>query len=553
MALLQHIFILSDLCSALGMRDVVICTGSRSAALTLAFNRNPQINTQVLADERSAGFLALGKSSISKIPTGLVCTSGSAAFNFAPAVSEAFFQEIPLVVFTADRPPEWIHQYDGQTIFQDAIFGKHVKKSYTLPTDYTHPDAAWALQRIVNEAYALATAEPQGPVHINVPIREPFYPEKEETYAFGQNKFKKILTPKVAKTLDTDTWTTIEHLWKSAQKPMIAIGQQMDMNLSNFLKLLPDKSLIVADAISNIHISEALNMQDLICSQLTENEPDLLITCGKSFISKAFKKYIRASHGKVHIHVQDQPDIIDPLQTMSHKLMVDPGYFFKKLAAIPIDSPSNSTFLNAWKSLNEKAKIHIDKILETAPWSQLLAIQQSLMLATYDMVHIGNSMPVRYLNYLQAYIKPNTQILANRGTSGIDGIVSTAIGQAMQSQQETLCIVGDVSFFYDSNALFIYPFPKNLSIVVINNAGGNIFRQIDGPANTPELETHFVGRQTRNAQSLCQEACISYFKVTEVISLQKNLRAKGPKVIEVFVDADTDVSLLKKLVADFKQ
>jgi 2-succinyl-5-enolpyruvyl-6-hydroxy-3-cyclohexene-1-carboxylate synthase len=552
MALLRHIFKLSELCSILGLKEVVICPGSRSAALTLAFNRNPNIRTQVIADERSAGFLAVGKSSISNIPTGLVCTSGSAAYNFAPAVSEAFFQEIPLLIFTADRPAEWIHQYDGQTIFQENIYGKHVKKSFTLPADYTHPDSSWALERLINEAYGLSQAEPKGPVHINVPIREPFYPDKGEKYIFGKEKINSITYSKTIQTLDASTWQSIAAIWENAEKPMIAIGQQSCLDLADVFTSLKNKAVVLADSISNIQLDFVMKNQDLTCSQLFDYQPDVLITAGKSFISKAFKNYIKKSNITYHIHIQNHPDVIDPFQKLTHKLRISPEYFFEKLSQIELLKAKNLKYLKTWQEADKTATEYIGSQVKSSGWGQISAIKEALEVGDFDIIHIGNSMPVRYLNYLQNYIKPNTQILANRGTSGIDGIVSTAIGQAAESQKNVLCIVGDVSFFYDSNALFIVPLPANLTILIINNAGGNIFRQIDGPANTPELETHFVGTQSRTAQSLSQDAGLSYHAIKDSNSLQAALNSKNPKVIEVFVDAEKDVEILKNLVSGFK-
>jgi 2-succinyl-5-enolpyruvyl-6-hydroxy-3-cyclohexene-1-carboxylate synthase len=552
MALLKHIFKLSELASTLGLKEVVICPGSRSAALTIAFNRNPKIRTQVIADERSAGFFALGKSSITAIPTGLVCTSGSAAYNFAPAVAEAFFQEIPLLIFTADRPAEWIHQYDGQTVFQENIFGKHVKKSFTLPADYSHSDSEWALERIINEAYSLTMAEPKGPVHINVPIREPFYPEKGQEYIFGKEKIKSIYFPDSFKTLDDVTWSHIEKIWKDAKRPMIAVGQQNSLVLSRYLKAFEKKSVVLADSISNIDLDFTIRNQDLICPYLTDNEPDLLITTGKSFISKAFKKYIRSSKVKYHIHVQEHQDIMDTFQKLTHKLCVSAPYFFEKLNEIRLETSKDSNFIDTWQAADKNAKEYIAKNIETTAWGQMEAIKIALSSTDYEVIHIGNSMPVRYLNYLQAYIKPETLVMANRGTSGIDGIVSTAIGQALESNKKMLCIVGDVSFFYDSNALFINPLPKNLDILIINNGGGNIFRQIDGPANTPELETHFIGEQSRTAKSLAKEAGLIYFELKDKNELLNAFKTKSPKIIEAFVNGETDVTILKNLHSVFK-
>jgi 2-succinyl-5-enolpyruvyl-6-hydroxy-3-cyclohexene-1-carboxylate synthase len=552
LALLQHIFKLSELCSLLGLKEVIICPGSRSAALTLAFNRNPKISTQVIADERSAAFLALGKASITNIPTGLVCTSGSAAYNFAPAVAEAYFQEIPLLVFTADRPAEWIHQYDGQTIFQENLYGKHVKKSFNLPADYTHPDAQWALERIVNEAYSLSVTEPKGPVHINVPIREPFYPDKDEVFTFGKEKIKSIFYPNTISTLDAKTWKIISNIWQQAENPMIAIGQQSDLDLGKILEKFKTKAILLADAISNVQLDFSIKTQDLFCSQMADNQPDVLITTGKSFISKAFKNYIRKSDVKYHIHIQEHSDVIDPFQKLTHKLTVSPFYFFEKLNEIKLENKKNEKFINSWQTANNKAFEHIKLNNEKSEWGQMQAIQTALTIGQYDIIHVGNSMPVRYLNYLQDHIRPNTLVMANRGTSGIDGIVSTAIGQAAASNKNLLCILGDVSFFYDSNALFIDPLPANITILVINNAGGNIFRQIDGPANTAELETHFVGKQTRTAKSLSQDAGLDYYPISDLLTLKVALKTKNPKVIEVFVNGESDVTILKNLISGFK-
>jgi 2-succinyl-5-enolpyruvyl-6-hydroxy-3-cyclohexene-1-carboxylate synthase len=552
LALLKHIFKLSELCSSLGLKEVIICPGSRSAALTLAFNRNPALETQVVADERSAAFLALGKASIANIPTGLVCTSGSAAYNFSPAVAEAFFQEIPLLIFTADRPPEWIHQYDGQTIFQENMYGKHVKKSYCLPTDYTHSDAEWAMKRIINEAYGLSMTEPKGPVHINVPIREPFYPTKGEEYTFGKEKIKSVLYSKNIQKLDAATWQEIASIWQKAEKPMIAIGQQASLELGKFLQKFENKAVVISDSISNAQLAFGIKNQDLICSQLTNMHPDLLITAGKSFISKAFKNYIRQSEIKYHIHVQEHPDVIDPFQKLSHKLSVSAEYFFEILSEIKLDTLKNKEYIKTWQEADKQATEYLVSKVENSEWGQLLAIKTALEFSSSEVIHVGNSMPVRYLNYLQNYIRANTLVMANRGTSGIDGILSTAIGQADSSNKDTLCIIGDVSFFYDSNALFLDPLPSNISVLVINNAGGNIFRQIDGPANTAELESHFVGKQVRTAKNLSEEAGVGYFVARDNISLKEAIKAKSPKVIEAFVDGETDVMILKNLISNFK-
>ena len=180
----QPIYDIAELCARKGLHQAILCPGSRCAPLTIALRRHQDITTRTFSDERSAAFVALGIAQQIKVPTILVCTSGSAAYNFAAAVAEAYYQQIPLLIFTADRPREWIDQRDGQTIRQQGIYGAHVKKSFMLPEEYDHADSTWFINRTVNEAINLAIEFPPGPVHINAPFREPLYPSKDEVIHF---------------------------------------------------------------------------------------------------------------------------------------------------------------------------------------------------------------------------------------------------------------------------------------------------------------------------------------------------------------------------------
>jgi len=178
--ILQPIVDATEICARQGVRQAVLCPGSRCAPLTLAFSRHPPITTYAIPDERSAGFIGLGLAQNKREPVVLVCTSGTAAYNFAPSVAEAYYQQLPLIVFTADRPPELIDQWDGQSIRQKELYGRHVKRSYHLPDDYNPPQTATEIHQIINEALQLSLTPPLGPVHINCPFREPFYPEAGE-------------------------------------------------------------------------------------------------------------------------------------------------------------------------------------------------------------------------------------------------------------------------------------------------------------------------------------------------------------------------------------
>lgn len=566
MSLLEPLFRLSEICSQKNIEEVVICPGSRSAALTLAFNRNPNITTKVIADERSAAFVGLGMAHQSGQTVAMVCTSGSAALNFAPAISEAFFQEIPMLILTADRPPEWIHQYDGQTIFQKDIYGKHVKKAFELPVDYSHSDAKWQLERVVNEAIALTQASPKGPVHINVPIREPFYPSENEKYFFTESG-KTVQFLGGQKILDHESWLELIEIWEASERKLIAIGQNQN-DLDESLQGLVDEEgvVVLADLISNVDIQNQIKTHDLFLGKIEEEAftPDLLITVGKSFISKTFKQFIRRNKPKYHFHIQENSDLIDPLQSITHKIEVSPEYFLKELfESLDIkkmrsgDDEDESDYALTWNTMEEHSLKYLHNYLINVDFGELKATSMLLeSLPAETVLHLGNSMPVRYGNYLAGVIRENIKVSANRGTSGIDGIVSTAIGQALQTDNWVVCLVGDVSFFYDSNALFNAYLPKNLRVVVINNAGGNIFRIIDGPSKQPELEDFFVTSQVRSARSLCIEAGVNYYKATDLREMSEVLAKffeedSCAALLEVCVDGEGDANIFKELKSGF--
>ncbi|HEX8545795.1 MAG TPA: 2-succinyl-5-enolpyruvyl-6-hydroxy-3-cyclohexene-1-carboxylic-acid synthase, partial [Cytophagaceae bacterium] len=218
---MQPIINIAEICAQKSVRSVILSPGSRCAPLTLAFVRHPDIITKTISDERSAAFIALGMALQTRQTVGLLCTSGTAGLNYSPAVAEAFCQQVPLIIFTADRPPEWIDQLDGQTIRQQNLFGRNVKASYQLPVDYNHPDAAWYIERILSEAINQAEEYPKGPVHINVPLREPLYPE---TIEFDEG-VKIISTFPGKKTLSLDLQERLQTEVKSFKKILIVAGQ----------------------------------------------------------------------------------------------------------------------------------------------------------------------------------------------------------------------------------------------------------------------------------------------------------------------------------------
>lgn len=545
MALLEPLYKVSEICSTFGVDNVVVCPGSRSAALTLAFTRNSKINTRVITDERSAAFVALGMAQVSNKPVVLICTSGTAGLNFAPAVAEAFFQRIPLLILTADRPPEWINQHDGQTIFQQNLFGNHIVKSYDFPVDYSHMDSIWQAERITNEALALTKT---GPVHINIPIREPFYPKEGETFT---GEHRTVAYFPTEQTLSENVWENLFQTWDNSSQIMIAVGQNhesLDDSLNTLSKL--SNVTILSDVISNVNIDKKVSSHDTFIPMLEESSVDLLVTVGKSFISKAFKQYFRKNKPTIHWHIEEQIELIDPLQSITHKIPVSATHF---LAELSKRIQSDRITSENWQVSETKAKDYLKEFLSKAEYGEIKVIHTILgTLKSGEILHVGNSMPVRYTNLLGAFLPKNVIVCANRGTSGIDGIVSTAIGQALQSNKKTHCLVGDVSFFYDSNALFAAK-PKNLCVYLLNNGGGNIFRMIDGPKAQPELESHFITNTGRSAKYMALEAGYSYHEIRSQKDLEIAINNKEDEaaLFEIFLDGVHDSEIFKSLKAGF--
>lgn len=564
MAILQPLIDMAEICYRQGIRHVVISPGSRSAALTLAFARHGGFQAHVCMDERSAGFIALGMAQQIDSPVVLICTSGSAAYNFAPAVSEAFFQQIPLLVLTADRPKEWQHQYDGQTIYQTGIFGQHVKRSFEISPDYQHSDVQWAINRVTNEAINLASISPNGPVHINVPIREPFYPSANEHFtASGDVRIinrqeKEIVWPQAV-------WEELLDEWESASRILIAGGQgKPDAALNGVLDRINEEWQIpvLGDCIANLSGKEVIRHHDLFLgSKEVENlRPDLLITFGMSFLSKEFKQFIRKNPPRYHWNVSEDTYLADPFQSVTRDIPGNAALFFGKLFE-KIDYQSfvensdlghDTSFHSLWLQNERNACQKKHEMLKNLSVFSDLTLLDSIFKFIKDnyQLHIANSMSVRYANVL-AVENEWSEVLANRGTSGIDGCVSTAIGAARVNGKPTLLITGDVAFLYDRNGLLTDNLPQNLKIVVLNNAGGNIFRMIDGPGSLPELETFFETRHSFSAKRTCEDSGIAYFRVSDLSDtegiVKEFLDFDGIALLEGFTDPAENTKAWKAL------
>lgn len=563
MAILQPIIDLVALCVEQGITYAVISPGSRSAALAMAFARNSGIKTVVVMDERSAGFIALGIAQQLQRPVTLICTSGSAGYNFAPAVVEAYFQHIPLLVLTADRPKEWIHQQDGQTIFQTDLYGKHTKKSFELLSSYAGKDAHWYINRVVNEAIILTNSVPFGPVHINIPIEEPFYPLTGEVYV-SSPAIRKITKQVSEAALSSDTWNELAREWNDQSSILVAAGQQeYNSSLSNYVNKLAERIPVVGDIISNFGNGENIisKHESFLSDDLAAVlRPGLLITFGKSFISKSFKEFIRKNKPQFHWHIGEDVNLVDTFQTLTRQIPVSPEYFFGVVQSMienqvlvnPDGQNGLLDFYTSWQQKNRLAEDLVERYVGLQTELSDLTVFDFLLkqLPVNSQLHVANSMSIRYVNILGIKGK-EIEVFANRGTSGIDGCVSTAIGAALVNNKETYLLVGDVAFLYDRNGFLINSLPDNLKIIIINNQGGTIFRLIDGPSRQPELSDFFETRHQFSAERTAADSGIVYFSVREQSTLKKEFEkfelSSKISILEIFTDPVSSATIFKGL------
>ncbi|SNR94854.1 2-succinyl-5-enolpyruvyl-6-hydroxy-3-cyclohexene-1-carboxylate synthase [Belliella buryatensis] len=547
---IQPIIDLVSLCAQKGIKNAILSPGSRCAPITLAFARHSEIKCRTVSDERAAAFIAMGMAQQLNQPVALVCTSGSAAYNYAPAVAEAYFQQIPLLVITADRPAEWIDQWDGQTIRQPQIYGKHVKGSFDFPDEFSKTDKVWHAQRMVNEAINLSIQFPAGPVHLNIPLREPFYPEVDEQFEFKPVKNIEVFASEsyISPTQETQ----LEEKLKVFQKILIIPGQQRpDAETQESINLLASsgKAVVVTDTISNLQSAHTISFHDHFIGNSSIQEqlqPDLIVSFGNSIISKSLKLFLRNSTA-AHWHVQDAGYSPDTFQSLTTVINVAPISFLKFLN---LKLLQNQKYFTQWKSLDNLVKKSLTVALNKADFGEYKAISKVLNVTPdHAKIHLANSMSVRYVNFLGSR---NQEIICNRGTSGIDGSNSTAVGCSFTTKDPVTLITGDMAFFYDRNAFWHNYSTPNLRIVILNNHAGGIFRLIDGPARQPELEEFFETNQALTAENLAKDFGFEYIVANDDESLEKGLNefyseSIAPKILEIISESPKNAEILKKI------
>ena len=551
----QGIKNIPEICALHGIRKIVIAPGSRNAPLIFAFTTQPELECLSITDERSAAYFALGMAQQTGEAVALVCTSGTAVLNFAPAIAEAYYQNLPLLVFTADRPDEMIDQADGQTIRQSNIFSNYSKASFVLPVDTTLAVDLNYCDRQVSQAIDTALSYPQGPVHINVPLREPIYAALPETHTF----------PKIIKTLASEAFPTKESLerlqksWTSLEKKMIVFGvspKNETLNeLANMLANEPDV-VVVGENLSNISGEKIICRPEAFFASLSsekkaEYKPDLLITIGHSVICKQLKLYLREFHAAAQWQFELSLPYIDTYKCLD---VIIPGSACEVLERMPFGK-AESNYSELFQHQNQIIARGHDAFVENAPLSDMSAVTQLLRLAPANTaLHLANSTSVRWTQLFQT--RNDLTYYCNRGTSGIDGSLSTAAGFAYASKQKTIFLTGDLSFIYDSNGLWNNYIGANFKIIVLNNNGGNIFRFIGDTQLMAKSLNFFTTPHHVKIKSLVEAYGLNYLTCDKTEELEETLKnffeADKATVLEIFTDADLNTENYKGYFRNLK-
>lgn len=552
----EHLSLLAAIIAEKGITHAVVSPGSRNAPAIIAFSRSGRLNLTSISDERSAGFYALGMAQQLGRAVALLCTSGSAALNYAPAVAEAYYQKVPLLVITADRPAEWIDQGDGQTIRQQQLYANYIRKSFQLPHNIDNKSNEWHFSRMVNEAVDRTLFPAPGPVHLNLPLAEPLYdlnlnPEIRDIRLNALVPVEHHIPESVMHELVTQ--------WNKTGAKLILAGQLPPDNMLEqwIFKLADDPSVAVfTETTSNLHVPGSIrcidrSIEGITYEQMTGYTPDILLTFGGAVVSKKIKALLRKMQPAQHWHINPDPDDfhLDTFQSLTLTIPSEAGMFIRQLAAAV--TPVQSDYRARWQLLSQRHLEKHNNYLANASFSDLTVFETLFRLIPDDThLHLGNSTPIRYAQLFEEASRYATW--SNRGTSGIDGCISTAAGAAAIGRHPVTVITGDIGFFYDSNALCNNHLPPSLRIIMINNGGGNIFRVIPGPDRFEELEPYIETSHQFNAEGIAKNFGVKYYSVNDKASLLKILPAfygaqpdNQPVLLEVFTPAVTSAETLR--------
>ena len=533
-----------------GLETIIFSPGSRNAPLIMAFTAEPAIRCLKIPDERSAAYFALGMAQQTGKPTAIACTSGTAALNYAPAIAEAYYQKIPLLVLTADRTPKLIDQGDGQAIRQENLYANYIKHSYTFPSLVVSEKELQHIEHITNEAWNNSLYPEAGPVHINFPFPEPLYDFAYDT----SRKVRLIQLKETTPIPDTDQTKVLAKQWNHSKRKMILTGLlPPNPNLEKQItELAQDPTVtVLTETTSNLYIPGAIPGIDKVVCTFSAKEaeifkPDILLTMGGHIVSKMVKSFLRQHQPASHWHISPSGQHMDTFQCLTEVIPASPDAFLDGF--LPLLQPGEGNYRSSWTERYNRSEERHHSFMKRVPFSDLKVFDMLFKTMPVGIsVQLANSTPVRYSQLYR--MKKWYVFYSNRGVSGIDGCISTAAGAAFATRHDTWLLTGDLAFFYDTNGLWHEYLDNHLKIVVINNGGGGIFRFIEGPDKTGHLDI-FEAPHQLNARHAAGMFGIRYFEARDETSLTQAVNrlaySRDTAILEVFTPREENGKILRE-------
>ena len=560
---LKNVQILISLLKKYGIKNLVISPGGRSTPFVYSVEQDPFFKIYSIVDERSASFFALGLTAELKEPVAVCCSSGTAVANHVSAACEAFYQQLPLLIISADRNHNYMYQQEEQMVPQEKLMEGFSKKIITLGHVRDEKDF-WYASRICNEALLELTTGEKGPVHINYVV-ENDYPVHHGIVKFEEENLPDVKKIDKLSLEDSDEkWLTYVSKFKNS-KILIIYGQNSPLE-ENEIKIVEDfakkyNCVISTDLLSNLHckysistysISRMVNQQEKedIC-------PDIIITMNANTVSD-IKTILTPFKDKFeHIHVSQKGQVSDPFKKLSDIIACSPIMFFKKFAQLAGNDTDNHSYYEKLRSYLDRIGINGSLNNENIKYSSLYAVQQLMKnIPENSLLHLANSMSVRFANFFD--LAKNVNVYCNRGTNGIDGSMSSFIGQASISKCPSFLIIGDLSFFYDMNALWNQYVGKNIRILVINNSGGAIFYNFPGRGNVPTVGQYIAAEHTTSVKDWAESRGFKYIsainkdETDSAIKELLNTSSDYPIILEAFTNKDEDIKAYNSILENYK-
>jgi 2-succinyl-5-enolpyruvyl-6-hydroxy-3-cyclohexene-1-carboxylate synthase len=536
---------ITQLCLANEIDHIVISPGSRNAPLIIDFTEQPDFKCFSIVDERCAAFFAIGLAQQLKRPVAVVCTSGSALLNYYPAIAEAFYSDIPLVIISADRPSHLLEIGDGQTIRQENVFANHI----LFNANCKDGDDSYANEIIIDEALKTAIHQ-RGPVHINAPFSEPLY---EQTNESGLKRSEIGKEDSFSPEIFSEDLEHFAEKWNSSNRKMILVGvldpESVEQQLLDILAN-DDSVIVLTEVTSNLHHNEFFPAIDQLIAPLNDDEfkdlrPDILLTFGGMVVSKKIKAFLRSYSPSEHWHV-DTKKAYNTYFCLNEHFKINPNEFFKLF--LPLVKGVSSTYKSFWCEVKIQRLTRHTVFEKDVVYSDFKVFSEIFKtVQSQSQLQLGNSATVRYAQLFD--LEVSLRVFCNRGTSGIDGSLSTAIGAAFVSKLPTVFVTGDLSFLYDSNGLWNNYIPKSFRIVLINNGGGGIFRILPGAKKVQHFSEFFETKHSLTAEHLCTMYDIEYASVSDFEMMKLQLAefyqtSERPKLIEIFTPSNLNDQVL---------